>query len=288
MPPEPTPATEPAPEPEPTTLQPSPQPTPAPQPTPTTEPTPQPTPSITPTPDIYAIVIEIAAELGETEAAPKYEIDRIVEHCGEAFARAILAEAKAVEATGGMMTHDGSRRRTLGGIFFYLAHGRMTKDQKRVVFWKPKYEERKRWKQRHKQAAAFPWDTRLKLLKALLKQSSQATSVKVTLIGRPMHIKRRDKYVEFEMAQTITAGSYPAGVPTPPDTPATYTVYAGAKQWRRVDDVIKEDREDKLIIEGKCAFDPALEGVVVLATFVSTAALEQARREKQRAKMAEL
>jgi hypothetical protein len=161
----------------------------------------------------------------------------------------------------------------------------MTEEQKELIFWKPLRETKQRGKRRA--APTFPWAKRLKMLGALLKQPGPGTSVRATLIGRPTRIKQRNKYVEFEMVQSIAAGSYPRGVPQPPEAPVTYTVYVGAKQWRRVDDVIKDDRKDKLIVEGKCAFDPALEGVAVFATFVSTVALEQAKRERQRSKAAE-
>src|SRR5882724_10660483 len=35
-------------------------------------------------------------------------------------------EALTVEANGGMRTQDGSRRRTKGGVFFYLVRGRVS------------------------------------------------------------------------------------------------------------------------------------------------------------------
>lgn len=65
-------------------------------------------------------IVHIAETLGETEWKPRTQIERIVEHLGADFAMTKLAEAEHVEAQGGMMLSDGSRRRTKGGVFFYL------------------------------------------------------------------------------------------------------------------------------------------------------------------------
>ena len=66
------------------------------------------------------IAEELADELGETEELPRRQLRRVVQTLGAERARAILAEALAVEARGGLLVPDGSRRRTPGGIFFHL------------------------------------------------------------------------------------------------------------------------------------------------------------------------
>jgi len=63
----------------------------------------------------------ICADLGVTEEIPVREIHMMVRLCGSAFAQAIAEEAKALDAGNGMLTVDGSRRRTVGGVFFQLA-----------------------------------------------------------------------------------------------------------------------------------------------------------------------
>ncbi|MBN1680149.1 MAG: hypothetical protein JW966_07645 [Anaerolineae bacterium] len=82
----------------------------------------------------HAVVQDIADQLGETERIPCRQIRDTVRLCGVAFARSVLEETIAVEEAGGMVTQDGSRRRTPGGVFFYLARGRMALSLKYRIF----------------------------------------------------------------------------------------------------------------------------------------------------------
>src|SRR5262245_24785377 len=64
----------------------------------------------------------IADTLSETEFGVRNTIFQIVKAAGRTHAKELLAKTLEVEASGGMMVPDGSRRRTLGGVFFYLAY----------------------------------------------------------------------------------------------------------------------------------------------------------------------
>lgn len=77
---------------------------------------------------------ELAEEMGETEKKPLRMLEAIITLCGVAFARAIFEEAKQVEAQGGLLTATGDKRRTLGGVFFYLARFRMSRPVRRIVY----------------------------------------------------------------------------------------------------------------------------------------------------------
>ena len=60
-------------------------------------------------------------------------------------AQAFVAQALEVEANGGMMVPDGSRNRTLGGIFFYLVRTQVS-DAEAVavnVMWRSKQKRKK-------------------------------------------------------------------------------------------------------------------------------------------------
>lgn len=76
----------------------------------------------------------LAAELQETEKVPVRQIHAIVQLCGDSFAEAVLKEADEVQARGGLMTSDGERQRTRGGVFFFLARARMAPPARRIVF----------------------------------------------------------------------------------------------------------------------------------------------------------
>lgn len=86
------------------------------------------------TPRQRQTVDEIAALLEETEKIPLRQIEAIVCLCGGRFAQALAEEALLVEAQEGLMTADGTRRRTKGGIFFYLARFRMSLETRRIIF----------------------------------------------------------------------------------------------------------------------------------------------------------
>jgi hypothetical protein len=77
---------------------------------------------------------EIVATLEETDEVPLRQIEAIVRLCGVSFAQAIVKEALEIDASGGLMTSDGSHRRTKGGIFFYLARYRMSPPVRRIVY----------------------------------------------------------------------------------------------------------------------------------------------------------
>ena len=64
----------------------------------------------------------IAATLGETEEGPRKNIERIVRAVGRTHAKELLSMTLQTEENGGLMLSDGSRRRTPGGVFFYLAY----------------------------------------------------------------------------------------------------------------------------------------------------------------------
>lgn len=81
-----------------------------------------------------ALAKEIAEKLEEKEIAPCRQILRVVRICGAGFARTILEETLKAEEAGGLMVLDGTRRRTKGGVFFYIGRGRMTYEVQGAIF----------------------------------------------------------------------------------------------------------------------------------------------------------
>lgn len=61
-------------------------------------------------------------------------VKRVVTAIGAEQSLALLTQALAIEANGGMLTHDGQRRRTPGGVFFQLARAVVPKEQHLQVF----------------------------------------------------------------------------------------------------------------------------------------------------------
>jgi hypothetical protein len=233
---------------------------------------------------IKETVERITAELGETERKPRRQIFEVVERGGVEFAENLLKETLEIEAAGGMMIEKGERRRTKGGVFFYLARKHLPPEIRDDIFhpWRAAIRERN---EHEAQFPTFEWDSRTADLEAVLAlESGKASEVKISMIGRPGEVERRQDLIITHMDyQANEPFSLPRGVPEPPTDPMTYVVYISAKQWERVEKAL-ENPEDEMLLDGMCAFDPEVNGMAVFATFVTTRNLQrqdkkQARRE---------
>jgi hypothetical protein len=226
----------------------------------------------------------IAKKLGETKQKPRHQIMRIVMLCGAGMAQEILQEALASEKDGGMMTMDGKRRRTLGGVFFHLARNRMSDEIRQQIFypWQVAAQKKSAYES---QFPPFAWEDRLEVLANISAEKGEVATVKITLTGRPGAIERRQNLVITTMQDQISESvNLPAGVPNPSSDPMTYTVYIASKQWERVAKAI-ENPEDVLIVDGLCAYDAEADGMAMYSMFVTTEKMQ--RKEKKSAKKAE-
>jgi hypothetical protein len=222
--------------------------------------------------DASQIVAHIAQVLGENEKRPVTTISRITEHFGAAFAQQVLEETLQVESQGGLLLSDGSRRRTLGGVFFYLVRKRISKKDTFHIF----YKEIER--QQRKKNVPFAWKERIKIARELKKEQGEAR-VKVTLIGRPGKVVEKRTFTMTMMTERKIP-ALPKGMPEPPQSTTTYMVYISKKQWNRVREAIKNPN-DVLIIEGFARYDPELEGIAVFASNTQTKFLQQRQRQAQ-------
>src|SRR5574338_1301580 len=82
----------------------------------------------------WEVTKQIAETLNEKTYSAKKIIRAIVHHYGTEQTLALLQETLTIEANGGLMTNDQSRRRTVGGVFFFLAKGRMPKETVKQIF----------------------------------------------------------------------------------------------------------------------------------------------------------
>src|SRR5258708_18569108 len=149
---------------------------------------------------------QIAQMLGESDPSPLQQIRLIVEHFGPEFAQALLAEVEEIEANGGMTTSNGKRRRTPGGVYLYLArHRATTRDQRHIFKIKVPGRMRKYLAEMEAEAQASPgftWVDRLTILEELLAERGEATNAKLTLIGRPGKVERRQDLIVTTRSHT--------------------------------------------------------------------------------------
>lgn len=229
---------------------------------------------------------EIADQLQEKAPGPRAKISQMVEYAGLDFVRRVVEETFEIWELGGMLVDNGSRPRTLGGIFFFLAKQQMTDEVRRKVFPPPRPpKERRPASEKPQGPPPLPglvWEERDEILKTLLAEPGTADSNRITLTGRPQRIQNHKEYVAFRIEDGLKQPALPRGVPRVMEalSPALYAVYAAPKQWKKVEAALN-DPNDVLIIEGTCASDPRSSGIVIFATTLTTRALQRERFAQQ-------
>ncbi len=262
---------------------------------PATESTPGPTPGLpTGKAALRALAGEIAAQLGETEPEPGRLIARALRLLGADALLAIVARALEVEASGGMMLPDGSRRRTVGGVFFYLL--RTTVGQKEWYrIFRPQTTGHAPPGAHTSQGAPgapdaltngqataavatpFDWATFSAAAMEAMSERGEATTVKLTVIGRPGKVVERGDVVLVAL-RSEKAPSFPKGVPAPESATVDYMVLVGRKQWSRVAQALAADPADKVLIEGYPTVRPDVAGITVHATSATTTGIQAGKR----------
>lgn len=245
-------------------------------------------------PSVHETARMIAQTLGETEQVAQQQIQRIVWALGRTSARRLTEQTLQIEQDGGMMLRDGSRRRTPGGVFFHLAYTtgqpKEGRTLERPAYKKPKKEKQsapqqqlaqpkqKQVKPMQEATPVFTWNDRIAAMKEAESEKGQA-NVKITLIGRPGKILDKGSCIVTVMESTKIP-TLPKGLPTPTNVATKYAVYIASKQWKKVEEVIK-DPEDILIVEGFPKTDPQVSAIAVFATNVTTKKLQMAKKQPQ-------
>jgi len=239
-------------------------------------------------PDVWALARSIAAVLGETMPPPIRIITRAVDRIGPDRMRALLGQALTVEAQGGLTLPDG-RRRTPGGVFFHLvrASDAISREDKDYIF--PRQGGRPMRAEGSGTLASAPpasvarapvaWtDEAYRTLAQQLQQdnSGRATSVKITVIGRPGASVEQGQAVALALTSEKVP-DLPKGLPEPA-VGTRYTVFVARKQWAKVAEALAADPEDAAIIEGYAALDPRVESIAVYAISATTKRMQAAKR----------
>src|ERR687886_2448355 len=171
--------------------------------------------------DTRELVRTIAQQLGETQPGPINQIRRVVQRLGPEAALAFLQETQQIEAQGGMHLADGSRRRTPGGVCFTLVKDRVSAKDRGAIFVSAA-------KRRPHSAPPAPQPAPAPSPRIAIGEIPNTTgeirTVKITLIGRPGPTVAKNGYILTSM-QTTKTPSLPKGLPAPPTSPTSYTVY---------------------------------------------------------------
>jgi hypothetical protein len=178
--------------------------------------------------------IALAKQLGETKFPVMRQLDRIVRVLGEATVDELLRETERIEQDDGLLTQDGKRRRTKGGVFLYLARGRCTPEQRAIIFpltdWRARNAARKA--KAHRTATTAP--AAAVAHERVTYVYPGVSLVKTTLKGRPLQSTVMNGYARLLFERTEAKDSFPAGIPAAPSEPQRVTVLVGLKQWNKV------------------------------------------------------
>ncbi len=233
--------------------------------------------------NVNTIAWEIARQLNETEKQALLQIRRTIRIMGEETARDLLRQTLEVEAQGGMVTNDGSRRRTPGGVYFHLLKQRVGQKEFFKIFSRGKAQrppQPAQPPQAPQPAATFNLADLPDVLQELAQRYGEASTVKITVIGRPTNVVERGDVVILGLVNEKVP-SLPKGLPTPP-AQTKYVVLVARKQWGKVAEAIK-DQADVLIIEGYPSYTQQHAGITVFTTNITTKKQQQAKRETQQA-----
>ena len=231
-------------------------------------------------PEIHELIKELATLLEETDPVPIKQIRRIVLICGADFAREMYKATEEVEAQGGMMLRDNSRRRTRGGVFFHLVRNKVDAEKRQIIF--PGANRGKSANQSIPLGVPLlTWEDRIALIQSLQSGQGEVKSMKIIMSGRPGAVEKRAEVIVTTMSFIASAPNLPRGIPTPPTTPTMYAVYMAPKQWEKVEKSIA-DPADNLLIDGICAFDPDTNSMAVFALTVRSELMEAKAKEEKK------
>lgn len=230
---------------------------------------------------IQAYARELAATLGESEEGPLRQIELLLEHAGEEFVKTAMEETLRLEAGEGLKTEDGQRRRTKGGVFFYITKGKLPPEIRQIVF--PGYGQRSK---------QIDWSERMEHINALVQQEAgKVNSATISLQGVPTSVTKFHNSVILALAGRPNLSNLAKGIPTPEEEDSRYIVYMASRQWEAVQESLANNKNDRLIVEGECHFDRESGSIAILARSVTTRMMvknatdaEKPAKPKQQAK----
>lgn len=231
---------------------------------------------------------ELIKHIAETLNEPNIILVRkVIRLIGPERAETCLQKTLEVEANGGMMTRDGSRRRTPGGVFFQVVRETSTNKERRRIFPSMATTATSNAEAPKESPPAAPtpalqpptWEEAKQLIVQAYKNIAEGKTVKLTLIGRPTQVTPHATCVVMAI-KGKPPGSLPKGLPEPPAQSAiTWAVFVAMKQWDKVKNALEANADDELIIEGYPMVDPKRGVGVVLATNCSSKLQQRAERE---------
>lgn len=216
---------------------------------------------------VWSLSHHIAKTLEEDNPNARKQIARLLQACGQEFPKKLLKETLEIEAQGGLMLPDGSRHRTPGGVFLYLAKTQLSPELRRKVF-----------PSQYARSGRIRWPDRDKILPRLLEAPGEVQVALAFVEGRPTAVESSEEYVRLTLTDTGTIPAIPKGVPHPSLLRDEYRVYANLEQWLTVQPTLA-DEGTLLAVEGFWLVDLEGEGLAIYANNLSTGQVRRRRRK---------
>ncbi len=225
-----------------------------------------------------ALIQEIATTLNESNIPL---LQTVLATIGLERARAFLEKTVEVEAGGGLLVRNKSRRRTPGGVFFQLIREGVNRKERTLIFANQNPQADPNAPAPTPPVKPLTWAQAQGIAIKLLSASKGEATVKLTLIGRPKQIAKAQACIVCMMEGRGVPQGMPKGLPTPPaNFKQNVAVFIAEKQWRKVESSLKENKDDELIIDGWPYFDPTKQVTVLLAQGVTTKLIQRGRKEQ--------
>ena len=178
---------------------------------------------------------------------------------GMAEIEALFQRTQEIEAAGGMLTAQGDRRRSPGGVFFHLARKAVPTGSRQRVFGAfDDANAANRWSPPPAQPDPPTLEQATALLRAaaaLPRDKKGLGTLKTAAIGRPKQIKQMDGCTLAVLGMK-RPGPMPKGLPPMPDTSqATVAVFIESRLWAKVAPALQADPKDELVVEGYLLID---------------------------------
>lgn len=214
----------------------------------------------------------LVATIADTLHEPNVQlVRRVVKVLGEARAQAVLEETLTLEAAGGLLTADQSRRRTPGGVFFHVVKSTTPRKLRLRIFPPPEMGAQ----------AACTWHDVQEMIQALGGTTpGEAHPVKLTLIGRPTATQVRGQAVLFQLTGKPPGTLVKGLPPLPRRPPLVWTVVVALRHWNRVKDSLAAHPEDQLVLEGYPVIDQ--DRPVLLVQSCRSVAMQRAQKAAQK------
>jgi len=231
------------------------------------------------------VAIEAQRIAAQLEEPLLWLVENVIKVLGQERASDLLQQTLEIEAAGGILTAQGDRRRTPGGVYLKLLKEQITPEEQELIFiGGPKTKPKGNQEDAENAAnppplGPLPWDDARLEISRLIKLPLEKASVKITLVGRPSQVSKTKSCVVVAMKGSRPP-SLPKGLPPAPDgSDFSYAVFISLRHWAKVAPVMAQDKDERLLVEGYPIFDAKRGITVILAQNVRTVNLS--RRESR-------